>query len=116
MDQEKTLNEKAPQQAGQLKIADDVVAMIAGLAISVQEGIEKTTKKNKSKGVSIQMEDGLVVCNVELSMMYGAKIPELAAAVQQKIKTAVENMTGLGVKAVNVNIVSMNMEKANQEA
>lgn len=116
MEQEKTLNEKSPQQAGQLKIADDVVAMIAGLAISDQEGIEKSAKKNKTKGVSIQMEDGLVVCNVELAMSYGAKIPELATAVQQKIKTAVENMTGLSVKAVNVNIVSMNMEKTAKEA
>ena len=49
---------------------------------------------------------------MDLAIAYGTKIPELAAQVQEKIKTSVETMTGLIVKAVNVNIVSMNMEKA----
>lgn len=111
MDQEKTMSEKQAQ-TGQLKIADDVVAIIAGLAISDQKGIEKAQKKNKGRGITIQMEEGQVVCNVDLAIAYGTKIPELAAQVQEKIKTSVETMTGLIVKAVNVNIVSMNMEKA----
>ena len=114
MDQEKILNETQP--TGQLKIADDVVAIIAGLAISDQQGIEKAAKKNKGKGITIQMEEGQVICNVDLSIQQGTKIPKLAAEVQEKIKNAVETMTGLAVKAVNVNIVSMNMEKAAKEA
>ncbi len=114
MDQEKTVN--VNQTGGQLKIADDVIAIIAGLAISDQKGIEKTAKKNKNKGITIRMEEGQVVCDVELSIVHGTKIPELASEVQEKIKTAVETMTGLEVKQVNVNIVSMNMEKAVKEA
>lgn len=114
MDQEKALN--VNQTGGQLKIADEVVAIIAGLAISDQKGIEKTTRKNKSKGITIRMEEGQVICDVELSVIHGTKIPELAGEVQEKIKTAVETMTGLAVKQVNVNIVSMNMEKAVKEA
>ena len=114
MDQEKTVN--VNQAGGQLKIADEVIAIIAGLAISDQKGIEKTAKKNKNKGITIRMEEGQVVCEADLSILQGTKIPELAAEVQEKIKTAVETMTGLAVKQVNVNIVSMNMEKNVKEA
>lgn len=114
MDQEKTVN--VNQTGGQLKIADDVIATIAGLAISDQKGIERAAKKNKNKGIAIRTEEGRVVCEVELSIVHGTRIPELASEVQEKIKTAVETMTGLEVKQVNVNIVSMNMEKAVKEA
>ncbi len=114
MDQEKTVN--VNQAGGQLKIADDVIAIIAGLAISDQKGIDKAAKKNKNKGITIRMEEGQVVCDVELSIVHGTKIPELADEVQEKIKTSVETMTGLEVKQVNVNIVSMNMEKTVKEA
>jgi uncharacterized alkaline shock family protein YloU len=53
---------------------------------------------------------------VELTIVQGTKIPKMAAEVQEKIKTAVETMTGLAVKQVNVNIVNMNMEKTAKEA
>ena len=66
MDQEKTVNEN--QAGGQLKIADDVIAIIAGLAISDQKGIDKASKKNKNKGITIRMEEGQVICDVELSI------------------------------------------------
>ena len=113
MDKQKTGNDSA----GQVRIADDVIAIIAGLAISDQEGIdEKAGKKGKGRSVTIQMEEGQVVCQVDLTVTYGTKVPELAEQVQQKIKTAVENMTGLSVKAVHVNIVSMNMGKVAKEA
>ncbi|MBQ7015982.1 MAG: Asp23/Gls24 family envelope stress response protein [Firmicutes bacterium] len=114
MDQEK--NVSVNQAGGQLKIADDVIAIIAGLAISDQKGIEKAAKKGRNKGITIRMEEGQVVCDVELTIVQGTKIPKMAAEVQEKIKTAVETMTGLAVKQVNVNIVNMNMEKTAKEA
>ena len=116
MEQETKTPKSVSRQSGQLKIADDVVAIIAGLAISDQKGIEKLSKKNKNRGISIQMEEGQVVCNVDLSILQGCKVPELAGQVQENVKAAIENMTGLSVKAVNVNIVSMNMEKSAKEA
>ena len=114
MDQEK--NVSMNQAGGQLKIADDVIAIIAGLAISDQKGIEKTARKGRNKGIAIRMEEGQVICDVELTIVQGTKIPKMAAEVQEKIKTAVETMTGLAVKQVNVNIVNMNMEKTAKEA
>ena len=116
MEQETKTPKSVSRQSGQLKITDDVVAIIAGLAISDQKGIEKLSKKNKNRGISIQMEEGQVVCNVDLSILQGCKVPELAGQVQENVKAAIENMTGLSVKAVNVNIVSMNMEKSAKEA
>ena len=56
MDQEK--NVSVNQAGGQLKIADDVIAIIAGLAISDQKGIEKAAKKGRNKGITIRMEEG----------------------------------------------------------
>ena len=86
MDQEKYVN--VNQAGGQLKIADDVIAIIAGLAISDQKGIEKTAKKGRNKGIAIRMEEGQVICDVELTIVQGTKIPKMAAEVQEKIKTA----------------------------
>ena len=114
MDQEKIV--RVEQAGGQLKIAEDVIATIVSLALVDQEGIDKTTKKNKHKGIAIRMEEGKVVCDVEISIVQGTKIPEMVPEAQEKIKTAVETMTGLEVKQVNVYIVSMNMEKTVKEA
>lgn len=98
-------------QGGQLKIADDVMAIIAGLAISDQEGVytaEKAGgKKNHGKGIRIRMEGMEAICDLDLMVCYGVKIPAFAKDVQDKVKAAIENMTGITVKEVNLNIVGI---------
>ncbi len=111
-------NEKSTgyKQGGQLKIADDVIAIIAGLAISDQEGVytaEKTAnKKNHGKGISIRMDGGAAICDLDLIVRYGVKIPDFAKDVQTKVKEAIENMTGVTVKEVNLNIVGIKSQQA----
>lgn len=112
MDNEKKAN--GYNQGGQLKIADDVIAIIAGLAISDQEGVytaDKTSgRKNHGKGISIRVEGTEAICDLDLVVCYGVRIPDFAKDVQTKVKSAIENMTGITVKEVNLNIVGIRQQ------
>lgn len=108
---------------GEVKIADEVVAIIAGLASTEVEGVSsmagnitnelvsKLGMKNLSKGIRVDVTDGIVRVDVALNIAYGYAIPDVSAKVQEKVKTAIENMTGLEVSCVNVRIASVDMGK-----
>ena len=70
----------------------------------------------KNKGISIDVIEDKIYVGVELNVSYGTKIPELSGRIQQKIRSSVENMTGMEVAEVNINIASMNIEKTSKEA
>ncbi len=106
---------------GVVKIADEVVAIIAGLAATEVEGVSsmagnitnelvsKLGMKNLSKGVRVEVMGEVVNVDVSLNIAYGYAIPEVSAKVQEKVKTAIENMTGLEVSIVNIRIASVDM-------
>lgn len=106
---------------GEVKIADEVVAIIAGLATTEVEGVSsmagnitnelvsKLGMKNLSKGVRVEVLEHKVNVEVALNIGYGYSIPEVSAKVQDRVKTAIENMTGLDVATVNVRIASVDM-------
>ena len=110
--------------AGDVKIADDVVAVIAALAAQEVEGVAtmaggmgKTIMayvgmKKADKGVRIEVSDGMVRADVSLTILYGHSIPDICRRVQEKIKTAIEYMTGLSVADVNIKVVGIQMEAA----
>ena len=114
---------------GEIQIADEVVAIIAGLATTEVEGVSSMAgnitnelvsrlgAKNLSKGVRITMEDNKVSADVAVNIAYGYAIPEVSEKVQEKVKSAIENMTGLEVDHVNVRIaeVDMKSEKKNNK-
>ena len=107
---------------GTVQIADDVVAIIAGLAATEVEGVKamagnitnelvaKLGMKNLSKGVEVEVADNKVEVSLSLILSYGYKIPDVSSKVQDKVKTAIENMTGLSVAAVNVRIANVDIE------
>lgn len=107
---------------GQVQIADEVIAIIAGLAATETEGVDsmagnitnelvaKLGMKNLSKGVKIQVNDDGVYVELALVLKYGYLIPEVSKNVQDKVKTAVENMTGLNVLEVNIRIANVLVE------
>lgn len=100
-----TRNDGKPES--QIKISDDVLTVIVGLAIrDVKDIFAAPYGKNKN-GVSIRLEEGEAVCDLYMAVKYGIKIPEVAKSVQERVHSAVENMTGLKVKAVNLNIVDI---------
>ena len=104
---------------GEVKIADEVVAIIAGLAATevvssmagniTNELVSKLGMKNLSKGVRVEVLSGIVNVDVALNIAYGYSIPEVSAKVQERVKSAIENMTGLEVSIVNVRIASVDM-------
>ena len=111
-------------QIGEVKIADDVVATIAGLATTEVEGVAsmqgnltneivgKLGVKNLSKGVKIELMRGKVHAELSVIMRYGYSIPKTCNAIQDRVKTAIENMTGLEVESVNIRIVGVETEKS----
>lgn len=111
------------QSIGKVQIADEVVAIIAGLAATEVEGVAsmagnitnelvgKLGMKNLSKGVKVDVLENVVCVNLNLNLEYGYSIPETCRKVQDKVKTAIENMTGLQVSDVNISIASVEMEQ-----
>lgn len=106
---------------GEVRIADEVVAIIAGLAATEVEGVSsmagnitnelvsKLGMKNLSKGIRVEVLDGVVNVDVALNISYGYSIPEVSVKVQERVKNAIENMTGLEVSIVNIRIASVDM-------
>lgn len=108
------------EQVGEVKIADEVVAIIAGLAVNEVEGVEhvgssgltgRKGKKNLAKGVEIDIAENEIICDINVQLDYGVKIMETAKEIQQRVKNAIENMTGLLVKEVNLHVSGLNMKK-----
>lgn len=107
---------------GEVKIADEVVAIIAALAATEVEGvasmagnitnelISRLGMKNLSKGVKVDVLEGVVTVSLALNMKYNYSIMDVSAKVQEKVKSAVENMTGLEVADVNVKVAGVEIE------
>ena len=108
---------------GQVQIADEVVAIIAGLAATEVEGVasmagnitnelvSKLGKKSLSKGIRVKVEEGIVNVNVALNIAYGYSVPKTCKKVQEKVKAAIENMTGLEVEKVDIQIANVSISK-----
>lgn len=113
----------ADSNVGEVQIADEVVATIAGLAATEVEGVaamssnitnelvSKLGMKNLSKGVKIVVSSDSVSVDLTLTLEYGYSIPNTSRQVQEKVKSAIENMTGLTVSEVNVRISGVNIER-----
>ena len=113
------------QQAGspdEVCIADDVVAVIAGLAATEVDGVDSLSggitnctigqlgTKGLSKGVRVSIEKDRVTASLALNIHYNYNIPEVSTKVQERVRNAIENMTGLRVTDVNVRIAGVNID------
>lgn len=108
---------------GEVQIADEVVAIISGLAALEVEGVAKMSgnvpnelvsklgMKNLSKGVKVEVSPESVMIDLALEMKYGYSIPKVSEQVQERVKSAIESMTGLTVERVNVRIVGVAVDK-----
>ena len=109
---------------GEVRIADEVVAIIAGLAATEVDGVDsmagnitnelvgKLGMKNLSKGVKVDVTEEHVSVDLSLNIRYGYSIPSVSEQVQEKVSSAIENMTGLTVLDVNIKIAGVNMEES----
>lgn len=110
------------EKIGEVRIADDVVAVIAGIATMEVEGvaamagnitkdiIAKLGVKNLSKGVKVNVVDNTVTVYLAINIKYGYSVPKTSALVQEKVKNAIENMTGLTVVGVNISVAGVTTE------
>ena len=118
----KTLSE---ENLGEVQIADEVVAIIAGLASMEVEGVSsmagnatreliaKLGMKSLSKGVKVDVLEGVVTVSLALNLKYGRNIKETTMKVQEKVKAAIENMTGLTVANINLSVAGVDMPEEN---
>ena len=110
------LEEKQEQNSG-TQIADDVVAVIAGVAVSEVPGVAGMSggfaggitevlsgKKNLAKGIKVDVGEKETKIDVNIIVEYGSRIPDVAFEIQNRVKKAVESMTGLKVIEVNVHV------------
>ena len=105
---------------GVVKIADEVVANIAGIAAMDVEGIfalggneilQRVKIKNPAKGVKVEVTNKTVKCDLSLVVAFGYQIPVVSQKVQEKVKTTIENMTGLEVTDVNIHVEGVSAPK-----
>ena len=113
-------------QKGMVTIADEVVAIIAGLAATEVKGVasmagnvtnelvSRLGMKNLSKGVRVAVNNNKVKVDLALNLSYGYSIPKTSQIVQDKVKGAIENMTGLEVVSVNIRIAGIDMAQEKQ--
>jgi len=118
--------QSAAESIGQIQIADEVIAVIAGTAALEIDGVvaapnhfaydvaEILGRKNLSKGVKINVNGNEVSVELHMIVKFGYKVQDVAAAVQQRVTTAIETMVGLSVAEVNVNVSGVQMEKDRQ--
>ena len=119
---ENNVGEKA---LGIVKISDEVVSIIAGIAADEIQGIVgiphgvsnnisqilKGKKTTNNKSVKVTLEEDKAVIELNVAVEYGIKIPEVVSEVQENVRKTVEAMTGLNVDTVNVNVQNIYVKK-----
>ena len=111
-----------------IQISNDVVAVIAGVAVSEVQGVSGMSggfaggitevlsgKKNLAKGIKVEVKDSQAKIDVNIIVEYGSRIPDVAYEIQNRVKKAVESMTGLTVEEVNVHVQGVNTDTAKGE-
>ena len=109
-----------------IQISNDVIAVIAGVAVSEVPGVAGMVgsfaggisevfsgKKNLAKGIKVEATETQAKIDVNIIVEYGSRIPDVAFEIQNRVKKAVENMTGLKVEQVNVHVQGVNTESLN---
>ena len=118
------IQENAEEVNDGIKISNDVVAVIAGVAVSEVPGVASMSggfaggisevlsgKKNLSKGIKVDADEKEVKIDVNIIVEYGSRIPDVAFEIQNRVKKSVENMTGLKVSEVNVHVQGVKTER-----
>ncbi|MGE5552785.1 MAG: Asp23/Gls24 family envelope stress response protein [Betaproteobacteria bacterium] len=110
------MERESRSDVGTIRIANEVVGIIAGLAATEVEGVagmsgglaggiaELLGRKNLSKGVKVEVGEKEAAADLFIITEYGVQIPEVATKVQENVKQAIESMTGLSVVEVNVHV------------
>ena len=120
--------EEIDEENNDIKIANEVISVIAGIAVSEVQGVASMAggfaggitqvlsgKKNYSKGIKVESDEKEVKIDVNIIVEYGSRIPDVAYEIQKRVKKSVENMTGLKVEEVNVHVQGVKTDKELEE-
>ena len=122
------LNEEIKTENEGIQISNDVIAVIAGVAVSEVPGVSEMAggfaggisevfsgKKNLAKGIKVDATETEAKIDVNIIVEYGTRIPDVAFEIQNRVKKAVENMTGLKVEEVNVHVQGVNTDSSKED-
>ena len=122
------LEEEIKSENDGIQISNDVIAVIAGVAVSEVQGVAGMAggfaggisevfsgKKNLAKGIKADINDGKAKLDVNIIVEYGSRIPDVAFEIQNRVKKTVENMKGLTVEEVNVHVQGVNTDTARED-
>lgn len=129
IESEETSNEEETENTENgIEISNDVIAVIAGVAVSEVQGVASMSggfaggisevlsgKKNMAKGIKVDKTDNKAKIDVNIIVEYGSRIPDVAFEIQNRVKKSVENMTGFKVEEVNVHVQGVNTEMTKKE-
>ena len=122
------LNEEIKTENEGIQISNDVVAVIAGVAVSEVQGVSGMSggfaggitevlsgEKNLAKGIKVEINEDTAKIDVNIIVEYGSRIPDVAFEIQNRVKKSVESMTGLKVEEVNVHVQGVNTDAVMNE-
>lgn len=114
---------KTEEEGNGIEISNDVIAVIAGVAVSEVQGVSAMSggfaggitevlsgKKNLAKGIKVEKSENNAKIDVNIIVEYGSRIPDVAFEIQNRVKKAVESMTGYKVEEVNVHVQGVNTD------
>ena len=121
--------ETIENEKGNVKISDEVISIVATMATSEVPGVHSMSgnitsgiveflggKKSPTKGIKVSVDDlGNVTLDIHITITYGYKIPDVAWEIQEKVKKAVEDLTGMPVAKVNIHVDGVNIDKSKKE-
>lgn len=117
-----------PQDIGEIKISADVITVIAHTVANEIEGVSGMSsgiadnissvlgRKPSSKGVKVELTDKGVVIDFYVTVDFGARIPDVAWRIQERVKSSVESMSGMHVSAINIHVQGVSFDKNTKEA
>ncbi len=118
---------KTPDDIGEIKISTDVITVIAHTVASEVEGVASMNaniadnissvlgRKSTTRGVKVEMTEKDVAIDFYIVVDYGARIPDVAWRIQERVKSAVESMTGMNVTSINIHVQGVSFEKAKED-
>lgn len=120
---EEIVNQEIESTENGIEISNDVIAVIAGVAVSEVQGVASMSggfaggitevlsgKKNLAKGIKVEKAENTAKIDVNIIVEYGSRIPDVAFEIQNRVKKAVEGMTGFKVEEVNVHVQGVNTD------
>ncbi len=121
------MEEKETTDLGEIRICNEVIAVIARLATTevkgvvgmsegmIKDGIAKILRGDSTKGVKVELGEKEATISLSVAVEYGVRIPEVGWEIQKKVKQSVEAMTGLDIKGVNVNVQGVHFPSPREE-